>query len=351
MKPYWLYVAVSLITCWVGCIRDQEVFEREELYEVHTLPFENEVLRVRRTGATLPNFLNSIYFLDSLTGIATTYISEIYRTTNGGVSWELVVPSGAFGVTFRDICFVNPDTGYVNAIWNVQTTQGSILRGALFRTLDRGATWDTVWQADGVVYITMTCSQEGTPVVFRDINANTATVISEDGGITWSEKDYPQTYIYKLFSGRGYVIGTGMWEARLSADQGHTWSGLDIWGDLSLRYISVADSIAYCLLDDNVMMTVNLHTYALGKPYTPIYHQAEAHAVSDTECLIAGRGNLGIVENDFSEYGILAYSRDEGQHWQEWMFSDLTNWIFWHNYTPRAGYCVVGQQLIHVRIK
>ncbi|QOJ29926.1 MAG: T9SS type A sorting domain-containing protein [Ignavibacteriales bacterium] len=78
----------------------------------------------------------SIDMIDANTGFISGTNSAVYKTTNGGASWDSVTTGGfPAGLTFRKIDFVNANTGWVFVSTpNTSTTY-------VYKTTDGGATW------------------------------------------------------------------------------------------------------------------------------------------------------------------------------------------------------------------
>jgi photosystem II stability/assembly factor-like uncharacterized protein len=84
---------------------------------------------------------DDIYFTDPTNGWASQN-NDIYRTTNGGVTWttNLVLA----GTHFRSISFANPLTGFAGNL-GVGSYDGNVSNtNVLYRTYDGGVTWSNV---------------------------------------------------------------------------------------------------------------------------------------------------------------------------------------------------------------
>lgn len=76
------------------------------------------------------SFFREIFFIDSQVGYAVGY--EIYKTTDGGTSWQLI-PNVGFGDFVTDVIFKDSMVGF---------TAGTIYESGLSRTMDGGNTWE-----------------------------------------------------------------------------------------------------------------------------------------------------------------------------------------------------------------
>lgn len=113
-------------------------------------------------------------FNDLMTGFATGD-SDIYKTTDGGLSWTLSLNTNQEKVTF--IKFVNDSVGF------------AMKKFSLMRTADQGQSWSQVYSSSGNYmysiafrnnYI-LACGQNGT------------IISSDDNGLTWQTEIIPST--------------------------------------------------------------------------------------------------------------------------------------------------------------
>jgi len=76
-----------------------------------------------------PSGYKTIYFVNHDLGFATSEFSNIMRTTDGGETWSLVVDEET-GMLINDMHFINDTTGYAAAEFN-----------AVYKTTDAGISW------------------------------------------------------------------------------------------------------------------------------------------------------------------------------------------------------------------
>ena len=113
--------------------------------------------------------LDALFFLDTSTGYVAGQTGKIYKTINGGTSWNILFDSTA---ELKDIVFLNVNTGFA---------VGS--KGTILKTTDAGVTWTTKISGDNNFISTI-----------KFINTTTGLAVSSSGkilktidaGETWS---------------------------------------------------------------------------------------------------------------------------------------------------------------------
>ena len=117
-------LAFGLILAFIGC-------KKEYLEVVPVVSVTRESIPTGRT-------IDHLSFVSQSVGYAASSLSDtIFRTTNGGVSWEpITVSAGANACS--GLCFLDPDTGLV------------VMGQYLYVTWDAGLTWTYVGAASFV---------------------------------------------------------------------------------------------------------------------------------------------------------------------------------------------------------
>ncbi len=171
----------------------------------------------------------SIDMVDNNLGFISGTNSAIYKTTNGGATWDSLASTGLpAGATFRKIDFVNATTGWVFA------SSPSTLTNFIYKTTDGGATW--TGQSNGLSAVSngqmygayMINANEGYGISYQPIPYKTT-----DGGTTWT----PQTLV-DAFGGflydikmvdinNGYAVGS-------SGRMYKTTNGGTLWDTVSV---------------------------------------------------------------------------------------------------------------------
>jgi photosystem II stability/assembly factor-like uncharacterized protein len=174
---------------------------------------------------TGPENFNSITFADSITGyVAGDYVSgtqnylKIFKTTDGGTSWNTVYNESGLFLELRDISFADISNGmavgYNGVIyktnnagisWNkVVHSPGSpgffsvfyldsenALLGSLdlIRTTDGGSSWFTVYSPSmGTIQgISFPDMVSGVAVGSQGVNSNALIIKTSNGGMSWTE--------------------------------------------------------------------------------------------------------------------------------------------------------------------
>jgi len=133
----------------------------------------------------LGEWIQSLAFSDSYTGIAAAHEGVVLRTTNAGETWTNLTLSGNAALRYNSVWFTDNTTGILaGGLPASDSTQ------TLLRTTDGGTTWDVLIDETGPI--------------LRDVhfsNANDGFAVGEwatvlqtaDGGLTWNNTAIPDT--------------------------------------------------------------------------------------------------------------------------------------------------------------
>lgn len=217
-------------------------------------------------------YIRSLDFSDSINGLAVGYAGKILRTTDGGGSWERILPEGVLTQrNYTTVRYVNEETvfafggrDYINdtlqtiikstdrgETWNtVRDANGRWLKGAHFitentafavggkgtiiKTTDGGNNWTSVnppltdRELNAVYFINETTGfiAGGNFAVFDTVNSVRTLLKTTDGGNTWNvvfnEAGGWLTAINFIDENTGYITGDGA-QLYKTTDGGNSW--------------------------------------------------------------------------------------------------------------------------------
>lgn len=150
--------------------------------------------------------------------------AKIYKTTDGGLNWEVLtngLPTGELGRIGLAISPQNPDVIYA-------IIEASPEKGGFYKSTDRGASWtkqNSYFSGSAQYYHEIFCD----PIQFDYIYAmDTYSKYSSDGGKTWNNLSLKERHVddhalwINPFNNKHIIIGGdgGLYE---SFDRGQTW--------------------------------------------------------------------------------------------------------------------------------
>lgn len=259
--------------------------------------------------------ITSIYFVNSTTGYISanfmTSFSDIYKTTNGGVSWTMI---SQWQESVNQIQFVTPLIGWC-------------IGDAVRKTIDGGSTWITQWPSLSFVWhdIEMIDSLRGWIVGSYGKIART-----DNGGSSWNAQTSNTTYTLnsiELFNDSS-AITTGFFTTSLgnnvmtkTTDKGQNWQSISITPYWLLNDMSFAnDSLGWGVgIQGNIFKTIDG-----GQTWNNFYGNGrmklEKVAFSDSIHGVAG-----------SMEGVLYQTSDGGKSWN---FTNMFGAYITKIYTP-----------------
>jgi gliding motility-associated-like protein len=96
---------------------------------------------INQAGMPARASFNDVHFVTSSTAYATANSGVMVKTTDAGLTWNLVTtPLTANAKNINTVWFVTQDIGYIGGQWN--NTVDSIPK--IYRTINGGATWDSL---------------------------------------------------------------------------------------------------------------------------------------------------------------------------------------------------------------
>ncbi|MEN8230341.1 MAG: T9SS type A sorting domain-containing protein [Bacteroidota bacterium] len=260
---------------------------------------------------------------------------QVYKSTNGGDSWEYMLGGGCFSVV--TVSKSNPDVVY------------AIDGGFFYRSADGGVNWtlyqkpnEGTWGPPGIkpgIPISAAVHPEDENRIFVN-NYNGGNFLSKDGGLTWenSSNGYTGADIRDIHvnpSDPSYLYAVGRTGVFKTVNGGEKWFGITngVATPEFLR-ISVADrnfNTAYGLIDGDLSI---LKTVDGGQNWSIVYiHETSQEpgagfhtfsdiegAPSDTNIIYAGMShimNIGNIEPDGKPGGGMYKSSDGGVEWIE----------------------------------
>jgi photosystem II stability/assembly factor-like uncharacterized protein len=182
-------------------------------------------------GLTIPVTLYGIKMLNSNTGYVSGASNRIFKTTNGGASWDSV--STAIGTSTTLYCpdFINENTGWVS---------GS--SGRIFKTTNAGANWSllTTGVTNTLYRIDMVDANTG-----WFIGSSGAVRKTTDGGTTWTAQtsNYSSTinWIQMINANTGYLAALSG-NIRKTTNGGTNWDTVQTPVTNSLYSLSFVDA-------------------------------------------------------------------------------------------------------------
>lgn len=193
---------------------------------------------------------DDIYFTDPTNGWATQN-NDIYRTTNGGVTWttNLILA----GTHFRSISFANPLDGFAGNLGPNSYDANVTNRNVIYRTIDGGVTWSNMdgFSEAGMQGLCTFYVLDSQHIYGAGRVRGPAFVISSsNGGTNWTIQNLTASNvmngimdIYFRDTNNGWVVGMDTNQYTLPPYYGriaHTTNGGASWE------VQVTTSIANC---------------------------------------------------------------------------------------------------------
>nr|WP_294858585.1 YCF48-related protein [uncultured Fluviicola sp.] len=320
---------------------------------------------------TMNNIFEEINFLNDTVGIVLVTGSMVWKTTDGGQTWDTIFANPNFylgALQFVDentMIAVGQDPGYGNLIvshdgglsWTEpQGTAGLWLTDVYFTsnlvgyivgqngvfktTIDGGLTWQTS-SVPNPSFPSVYFTSASTGFVHGDQGACFRTT---DGGNTWvnmsvlANRNYSQMYF--IDSLHGWRASSVLTEIQVTSDGGLTWSSLYTgsgWGLTDIEFSSNTEGWA-CGIRGTVM-----HTIDGGNTWSLIESPLQ---VSYLKLEISAPNTVWIIDDQ----GTAFHTNDDGVNWYVTQISPQGSNLLDIDFpTPQVGY-IVGPSYINKTI-
>lgn len=216
-------------------IRDMEVTPNGTLYVIADMP--NRMYKSTDGGVTWAamnapavglNRPSELVMVDDMNGYMLTNNSSIYKTTDGWLtSVTLTYPSNP--LPFKSICFLSTQVGFVAGY-----------RKSVYKTVNGGTTWNSISVTNGL----LSSGEDLNDIYFINesvgfgVSTNGNVVKTTDGGATWTLTSLQQNHyalqdVFFTDENTGYASGP-LGEIYRTTDQGVTWTMIDT--DMGIIY-------------------------------------------------------------------------------------------------------------------
>lgn len=187
----------------------------------------------------------SSFFMDSLNGYCYTTPAydpfQLYRTTNSGITWNLMYTNTSYSTPISRLHFINNTTGW--GCWGGRVFGGSFASGWIVKTTSGGTSWQQQFY-----------SEHGLTSIYM-LNANTGYVTSYDtllrttnGGMNWTTKylGYDLCKVKFINILTGFVLSNNFVLYK-TTDGGINWieNSLNIAGGMSYDFSFVNENTGW----------------------------------------------------------------------------------------------------------
>src|SRR3954447_19301062 len=256
---------------------------------------------------------------------------RVFRTTDGGRSWQDVTPPDTGGLSFRDVEARSARRAVILAIGPGDASR-------IYRTTDGGATWDTAFVNDdpAAFYDCMAFYPGGRRglAVSDPVDGKFRILATHDFGRSWAvlpndgmpeaptEFGFAASGDCLVTAGHTAYLGSGGGAARVfrSDDHGRTWTATDSTippgdaaGVFSLAFRTPNNGVAvggdFADPADGVDAVATTHNGKTWRNVGDLTHLGEDAA------FLHGHGHPLIVTGDFGGVSGTSLSRDDGRTW------------------------------------
>lgn len=264
--------------------------------------------------------INSINFINADTGFVYAQPGTIWRTSNGGQSWDSIAIN--FTGYLNDMDFANDSVGY--AVGGAWFPHGVHYPYAIYKTIDAGLSWDSIHVGGNGGEFThvaavsemefFATSQEG--MIHSDDGGQTYDTVSVSN-LPWGTEQY--TRVRFLNSNEGYVLArsnlfTGhLFKLFKTTDGGDSWHSIhaDSVLNFSLDFVMTAQGNGLIVGNESYVLRTNNGGNSWQQvPISDI--SFFIHQIEEVDGHIYG---LGSDSDDTTS--VLFYSPDFGSSWQK----------------------------------
>lgn len=229
--------------------------------------------------------LNSVYFTNQFTGFACGDKGILISSTNGGINW--LVSNLGTNYSLKDIQFVNNQTGFIGG-WDV------IPNGIIFRTSNGGGSWQTVyndssqiaaihfidqntgWAAGSLGYIIKTTNSginwvrtrfetmNLNEICFIDNNTgfagkNSGLYRTTNGGLNWVQSSSNHTGSVQFIGNTGFAFTntTSAFFLLKSTNAGNNWQQYQVAGGQYQKLYFVNEQTGWLVAGNQIRKTTN----------------------------------------------------------------------------------------------
>jgi photosystem II stability/assembly factor-like uncharacterized protein len=195
--------------------------------------------------------------------------TDLYRSTDGGATWENIGPNLPPGIGFASQPLVIDARVHLLGTNRWPGVNDPNVNGGIFRTTDGGASWQRV--ASGTIAGPPLVASDGS--IYWGLQESAGLLRSTDGGVTWTQVTRPgmlKSYnLVELSDGR--IAAMGRYQVIVSADQGATWRTLGppvpTKGAFGLAYSDGQNAIFTWSFDcNNAVPAASVHRLDLTPP-------------------------------------------------------------------------------------
>lgn len=242
--------------------------------------------------------LQNAYFFDQNTGIVVGSFGSIFRTTNGGVTFDSTNNPAPTNTTFRGISFINNLTGYVVC---------GLSNYRLMKTTDGGMNW-TAGFGSGPRFSNpyhIRAFTENKLMVFNQLGT---VYMSTNGGYQWdsiyigSQVNFYQSYFTD--ANTGYACGD--WgRCRYTTNGGYNWNNMSgVLFDRGIHFfdIKARGNAVYMTGNSNYLWrstnlgatwdSLEFLSPTASQPWSNYFYSFDFLTTSDTMIAVGSRGSI-----------------------------------------------------------